>query len=1100
MRVILAAHSSLDRTPSSPARLRRAPAPADPLARPAATRAAERWLARGHGLDRVLRDAQRLGATPDAQALVPRLDARARHRSALPSFEALDLGRAHVAPTPAGPGSPSRALDLATTTYAVQLDANDRVSAARGPAVGQVLARLGRGRALPVEVVERLGPELAALGHGVDLAQVRVHDDAEAAALCRELRANAFAVGRHVVFGAGRFQPDSADGLALLAHELTHVWQQSRGLGQGGGVLDDPSLERTARDAADAVRQRASRPMATTLDPLLRHAHASAAEAQVRPGAVFVVTDRIHAYDARMKARGSFALTGPVPTTPGVWFDGGVGLGAWSSLSDERVGEIAGGRADDLWVFGGQHAPSLSRPVDLAPSAMSVAADTGGDAAEALEKADDLALWRAIDARVAVIEDEILASQRETNLERLRSMRQRLPPLRREKFLLQRYGHAVEGIPAERLAELRRTAASEADTLEFLANQGERGRTDGHLSPDTEQLLIEQPTSLPETQIALMRSALADVAARRAAAHRRFQSEVARLTAHPVDDVLESYLYVRDQRAEIASQIEAAELDPAHLDALEARVPLNARGDDPNEIEARLDLSVAPLRDDGSLGVYFPALREWHEFNLYRGIDRSLTRSLKQAQEMGFIMAAENPEPNAVVEIERAVDTGPRVEGPDANSMPESDGRGIDELLLGLERRLDLWVAGLDRLKRDAVAVRLSRLGPDVVEALEAMIQPPALVQLGLTLTALFAIQAVPYLNVIVDSFFAAKDGVELIDVGVAIMEFVMAAEAATTIKGLTKASEKLEDLGDGIVSVALMFTTHALTHLTEKLLEAKQHKVEKPAPAAPSGEPPSVREAVVELEGLDLEARAAESAARAAKRRAAKRPPTRAQLKNPKRHPEYGRWMEQALGIGIPVGQADRLWSLIIDGLREGDRAKLGSVADSLVRWMDVQPGKAALWSGGIDLSDYAAAQGRQTLESQVFYRATKGLKLCQDKRVVFELWKMLSVRFAQQIKGEVHVYLRDWDPASVLVTTELMTLHGIPGVTVKYHAMDWVDGPGHYGEHPLTGVFRELDGEGNPLPEGAVMELDQAQARRAASIAKARYRRAQARKGGAQ
>ena len=61
-----------------------------------------------------------------------------------------------------------------------------------------------------------------------DLGQVRVHTDDVAAGAARSLRARAFTVGTHIGFAAGAYQPGSAGGRALLAHELAHVGQQVR--------------------------------------------------------------------------------------------------------------------------------------------------------------------------------------------------------------------------------------------------------------------------------------------------------------------------------------------------------------------------------------------------------------------------------------------------------------------------------------------------------------------------------------------------------------------------------------------------------------------------------------------------------------------------------------------------------------------------------------------------------------------------------------------------------------------------------------------------------------------------------------------------------
>lgn len=64
---------------------------------------------------------------------------------------------------------------------------------------------------------------------GYDFSRVRIHTDAKAAASADAISATAYAVGNDVVFGTGAYQPSSAAGAKLLAHELTHVVQQGSG-------------------------------------------------------------------------------------------------------------------------------------------------------------------------------------------------------------------------------------------------------------------------------------------------------------------------------------------------------------------------------------------------------------------------------------------------------------------------------------------------------------------------------------------------------------------------------------------------------------------------------------------------------------------------------------------------------------------------------------------------------------------------------------------------------------------------------------------------------------------------------------------------------
>jgi hypothetical protein len=102
------------------------------------------------------------------------------------------------------------------------------------------------------------------------LGDVRIHNGGEAARTATSLAASAYAVGRHVVFAEGRYQPRSAAGLALLAHELTHVLQQR---GQDSAKIDDVVLgppddrfEREARDVSAAFLKGQPLPPASEID------------------------------------------------------------------------------------------------------------------------------------------------------------------------------------------------------------------------------------------------------------------------------------------------------------------------------------------------------------------------------------------------------------------------------------------------------------------------------------------------------------------------------------------------------------------------------------------------------------------------------------------------------------------------------------------------------------------------------------------------------------------------------------------------------------------------------------------------------------------
>src|SRR6266498_1033707 len=100
--------------------------------------------------------------------------------------------------------------------------ANQAEPATAPPIVHEVLRAPGR----PLDTATRAFME-PRFGH--DFSGVRVHTDARAAESARAVNALAYTVGRDVVFGTGQYAPGTGEGKGLLAHELTHVVQQSSG-------------------------------------------------------------------------------------------------------------------------------------------------------------------------------------------------------------------------------------------------------------------------------------------------------------------------------------------------------------------------------------------------------------------------------------------------------------------------------------------------------------------------------------------------------------------------------------------------------------------------------------------------------------------------------------------------------------------------------------------------------------------------------------------------------------------------------------------------------------------------------------------------------
>jgi len=93
-----------------------------------------------------------------------------------------------------------------------------------GPGLEQSLEQ-ARGSGRPLAESFRGRMESA---FGADFSSVRIHADEPADRLSRSIQARAFTRGHDIFLRQGEYQPASAEGQRLLAHELTHVVQQGQ--------------------------------------------------------------------------------------------------------------------------------------------------------------------------------------------------------------------------------------------------------------------------------------------------------------------------------------------------------------------------------------------------------------------------------------------------------------------------------------------------------------------------------------------------------------------------------------------------------------------------------------------------------------------------------------------------------------------------------------------------------------------------------------------------------------------------------------------------------------------------------------------------------
>ena len=92
---------------------------------------------------------------------------------------------------------------------------------------GQINSLKGSGQTLPGETKSFMESSF-----GQDFGDVHVHASSESDSLNRSIGARAFTNGSDIFMRSNEYNPDSTQGKELLAHELTHVVQQTGGKAQ----------------------------------------------------------------------------------------------------------------------------------------------------------------------------------------------------------------------------------------------------------------------------------------------------------------------------------------------------------------------------------------------------------------------------------------------------------------------------------------------------------------------------------------------------------------------------------------------------------------------------------------------------------------------------------------------------------------------------------------------------------------------------------------------------------------------------------------------------------------------------------------------------
>jgi uncharacterized protein DUF4157 len=154
----------------------------------------------------------------------------------------------------------------------VQKKAAGPARSAAAPSVESGISRSkGSGSSLPSSTRNQMESSF-----GADFSDVKIHQDSGAKQMNKDLNAQAFTHGKDIYFDSGKYNPGNSAGKHLLAHELTHVVQQT---GKGNNKKANPSPSSTAQPSTPVQRSTAG-----ANEPLIQEASVEEMQPATEPG------------------------------------------------------------------------------------------------------------------------------------------------------------------------------------------------------------------------------------------------------------------------------------------------------------------------------------------------------------------------------------------------------------------------------------------------------------------------------------------------------------------------------------------------------------------------------------------------------------------------------------------------------------------------------------------------------------------------------------------------------------------------------------------------------------------------------------------------
>lgn len=182
-----------------------------------------------------------------------------------------------------------------------------------------------------------------------------------------------------------------------------------------------------------------------------------------------------------------------------------------------------------------------------------------------------------------------------------------------------------------------------------------------------------------------------------------------------------------------------------------------------------------------------------------------------------------------------------------------------------------------------------------------------------------------------------------------------------------------------------------------------------------------------------------------------------------PAAHPEWETYKKLTEAAGIPQAEADLAWQLLLGGVdsqgalndeavaRTSNRQEQREIRATntwyqefvklMTKHLELRTPTMALWAGGIGVSEYAWQKGHTPLAETRIGSVLNVLKLHPEWKLTGPMWNILSKAYVSLATGPVHIFVRAYEPDSILIRLEVPHLHEVqrlnPNVEMIWHPL---------------------------------------------------------------